>query len=361
MKSLQLIPRTLALALVLGALWSARASTTAATAPVGFVALPALANSDTRVSVPLARASVYQDAVASVAGTVLTVTGTPGWTTNQFVQSLPSQPDSYYVQFKTGSAAGHFYTVTANAAATLTVDWNGGTPGVTAGDEFELIPYWTLDTLFPASDAGVSFTASPSAASHNTELLFPDVTSTGINLPASATYYFFNGAWRKVGEADTTSFDSTALVPDTYVIQRNGSAASQLTIVGSVVTGPLAVMVAAQGGSAKQDNPVALRFAGTVTLAQSNLVGSGAFQASTSALLRKDELLVYDNAAAGINKPAAATYYFFNGAWRKVGSASSVDFGSTAVFAPGTGVLLRKAGTGGTAQDSFWNYTVTGL
>jgi len=291
------------------------------------------------------------------------MSGTPGWTTNQFVKSLPSQLDTYCVQFKTGSAAGHFYTVTANAVATLTVDWNGETPSVVAGDQFELTPYWTLGTLFPATDAGVSFTASTSSLLRNTELLFPDLTSVGINLPAASTYYFFNGAWRKVGQPATTSFDSTVLTPDSYFLQRNKAAASQLTIMGSVVTGPLAAAIIAQGGSTKQDNPIALRFGGTVTLAQSNLVASGAFQASSSSLLRKDELYVFDNTASGINKPAAATYYFFNGAWRKVGSAATLDFGADAVFTPGTGVILRKAGTGAgnPAQDYFWIYNVTGL
>jgi uncharacterized protein (TIGR02597 family) len=323
--------------------------------------MAALANSDTVVSLPVARASVYVDTLSAVSGTLLTVSGAPGWTTDQFVKSLPSQPDTYYVQFKTGTAAGRFYTVTANGASTLTVDWNGETAEAAAGDQFELIPYWSLITLFPASDAGTSFVATTDTGDIKTQVRTLDPAFVGTNPSVAASYYFYNGAWREANQPTTDSFDSTALPPDTFFRLRNIATASTLTVVGSVVTGSLAITVNALGGTSKQDNAIALRFAGTVTLAQSNLVGSGAFQASTSALLRKDELHVFDNTVAGYNKTPVAIYYYYNGGWRKAGAAVTTNYGSEAVFTPGSGVVLRKSGTGSSAATSYWVYAITGL
>jgi uncharacterized protein (TIGR02597 family) len=274
---------------------------------------------------------------------------------------LPSQPDTYYVQFKTGSAAGRFYTVTANGSASLTIDWNGETAAAAAGDQFELIPYWTMISLFPASDAGVSFTETTNTSSYNTELRTVDDTYVGINPPVGARYYFYNGAWRKDGQSTSTSYDDTVLTPDAFYRVRNGTSASTLTVLGAVTTGRLAILINAQGGTTKQDNAVSLRFAGTVTLADSNLIGSGAFSISTSAAVRKDELRVYDNTIIGYDKVPSAIYFYYNGGWRKAGVAITIDFGTTQVFTPGAAVLIRKAGTGGSAQTSYWTYDVTGL
>jgi uncharacterized protein (TIGR02597 family) len=58
---------------------------------------------------------------------------------------------------------------------------------------------------------------------------------------------------------------------------------------------------------------------------------------------RKDELHVFDNAAEGKNKSASAIYFFYNGAWRRVGLPASTDVGTNVVFNPGTGVIIRKA------------------
>ena len=56
---------------------------------------------------------------------------------------------------------GSYYTVTANGTNSLTVNLNGDSLStVTAGTSVTLIPYWTLGTAFPASDAGTSYTTS---------------------------------------------------------------------------------------------------------------------------------------------------------------------------------------------------------
>lgn len=329
----------------------------AITRPVGFSKLTAPANSDINIAPCFNRPSVYSGVVGSLSGSIITVTGSPAWTINYWVLAAPTQPETYYVQFKSGAAAGRCYTIVANAAQTLTIDWNGETPAAAVTDTFIIAPYWTLGTLFPSTDAGTAFTASASESARETELIFIDQAAAGINLPVSATYYFFNNAWRKVGDPPSNSFDGTVVEPGSYIIQRNKTAATTFSLYGRVPTGVVSTVINAQGGTAKQDNTASLSFPLTVTLDNSNLRGSGAFATSPSSFVHSDELYVFDNTAAGTNKVAAAVYYYYNNAWRKVGEPVTSDFGATAVFAPGTGVIIRKSGTGSSAAETYWTYT----
>jgi uncharacterized protein (TIGR02597 family) len=51
--------------------------------------------------------------------------------------------------------------------------------------------------------------------------------------------------------------------------------------------------------------------------------------------------LVFDNNLVAKNKSSSAIYYYWDGAWRRVG-AGSIIVGSDIVFTPGTGVIIRK-------------------
>ncbi len=89
-----------------------------------------------------------------------------------------------------------------------------------------------------------------------------------------------------------------------------------------------------------------------MTLASLKLGGTSAFVTSTSPGVHKDELLVYNNSAAGMNKSASATYYFYNNAWRKSGASASLSFDSEPVPAGAALIIRKAAGTAGSAQ---WN------
>lgn len=332
---------------------------TATTNPVGFVKLTAPAGSDTILAAPLERASEFQGLVSSISGGVITVQGSPAWTANQFLYAAGTQPKTYFVRFASGARSGSFFTVTGNAAGTLTVDLNGDSlSAVMAGDQLTLRPYFTLGTLFPAADAGVSFETSVSGLVRKTEILFPSQNLVGINPSASSTYFFFNGAWRKVGAAIATSFDDTVLLPDAYMIVRNKTVPGTLTCVGSVLMSNVQIGLNSYGAAA-QDNIVAVSRPVDVTLNASGLISSGAFVPSASALLRKDELFVFDNTVVATNKSAAATYFYFNNGWRKVGQPVATDFGADTVFKAGTGVIIRKAANGSGAATVLWTNAAT--
>lgn len=316
--------------------------------PVGGQRKSAAANTDTLVSPTFMRPAIWRGTAASAGGSTIVLSDTPAWEAGSF--SAFGKPS--YVRFVSGSLKGHYFTITACSSSTLTVD-NAGFDLSQAvnGDGAEVAPYWTLITLFPASAAGTSFIASPNAFSRQTELLFFDATQTGINRAPSSTYYFSNGAWRKTGAAVVTSFDDTVIYPDTYFLMRNKAGATTITHSGRVQEGALGTVIVATS-STENDNFLALSFPADVTLDQSGLA-NGAFTATTTPFQRKDTLLWFNPENTGINNAASAVYYYYNGAWRKVGSPITTDFGSTVKLNAGSGFIIRKASAGSTGAWVF--------
>lgn len=355
-------PKFLAVVASLAGIFSGASAQSVSTDPVGFVTLTTLSNSDTIFSTPLARPEVFRGLVGAVSGLAVTASGTPGWTADAFAYNSTSQHNTYYLRFRTGVKAGSFYTITTNTTTALTLDLAGDLlTGAAAGDEFAIIPYWTLGTVFPSGAAGTAFEASANAAVRKTEIYFPNQTATGVNLPISATYYFSNGAWRKfVTGGNTQIYDDTVLPPDSYVTIRNKAFTGKITVMGGVVTGPQATPVNSYTAN-KQDNFVALSYPLAVSLRNAGLVNtvspsSSVVRSSVNAAVRTDEVYVYDNTVPGINK-SPVTYYYANGAWRKfVTGGSAVDAGDDIVFQPGSGVIIRRGLDNSGPRSVNWSF-----
>lgn len=309
-------------------------------APAGFQRLNLLGNSDTLVSIPFVRPPAALAQVASFSGPTIQVSGTPGWTANQWVYASGSQSNTYFVLISSGAREGDYFTITNSGTSSLTVDLEGGNlTGLATSDAISIVPYWTLGTIFPA---GQGIYSSPAPANRYTEILIPNLSGTGINLSATTTYYYMGGKWLAVGQG-TTSKNDDVILPDMFFwVRHNVTTATQLVARGAVV-GTTWRLPIRRNASGSQDNCIALPRPAAVSLNNSWLFQSGAFRASPSAGSRLDELLVFDNTTLVKNKSAAATYYYWNGAWRKVGSTS--DVGADLVFTPGSGVILR-AGSG---------------
>ena len=322
---------------------------TATTTPVGAMTIDLPRGSDTILSVPLAKADSFRGAVTSRTGFTITVSPSPVW------GSFTAVP--HYVQAIDGAQAGVLFDVASNTADTITLVDNGLTPtGLDAGTKFKIVQYWTLGTLFPASDANVSFTPSANllGLTRRTQLLFPNVTGTGINRSSSAIYFFSGSSWRNVAAAGVDA-NNTPILPDSFIIVRNPTTAAdglKLTVTGSVNADPISIPLDTTAGT-PNDNFVSMSRPIDVTLNDLGLISSGAFTPSTSVLGlgRKDQLLVFNNANIGINKSASAIYFYYNGTWRNVSSAG-VDAGLTTIPA-GAGVIIRKA-SGTSATSAFW-------
>ena len=159
--------------------------------PVGYqkITIPAAADGSTPSSTVIADAfhqnSTFTGPVNTVTSASSFSTAGVSWTTNQFV----SPP--YYVHFKTGTAAGRDFLITANNNNTLTLDTRGYdlTQILIGGDLFELTPAYTLGNLFGTTS--VPFLTGASANSADNVYL-SDGYTWGV--------YYNNGAgWKRAG------------------------------------------------------------------------------------------------------------------------------------------------------------------
>lgn len=322
------------------------------TDPVGFYKLPCQGNSDTIVSTPFTRIPEFTGLIGSIAANVITVSNTPGFTANQFVYlGVALQSNHYYAVVSSGTQEGKLFPITNNTASTLSVQLlPEDLTGVGAGDQIKIIPYWTLLTAF--SDGTVN--PSASAGTRLTELLIPNFNGTNTAQSPASTYYYFTNAtvraWRLQG-GGTTSHNEDVLVPDGYsIVRQNVATLTTVIAPGAVPMKKQRTVVGRNGaGTAGRDNYIAEFRPAAVSLNDSTLFQSGAFRPSASAGTRVDELLVTDNNAAGQNKSPAFTYYYFTNAtvsaWRLQGGGTT-DRGTTQVFQPGFGVVLRANNIG---------------
>ncbi|MBV9008341.1 MAG: TIGR02597 family protein [Verrucomicrobia bacterium] len=350
-------------AAVVGALFSAVAgafaqTTSVTSEPVGFTATSCLANSDTYLSIPFTRPPEFTGSVQSISGNALTINGSPGWTPNQYVYAAGSQPKHYYMLIGSGGATnpkeGHIFPITANNSSTLTVDTTfDNLNGVVTNTQISIIPYWTPATIFPASDANVSFTPTTSSSSYQTEIRVPSASTPGINLPYSATYYFSNNVdgtsnnvgWREVGDTNTTDHSNDPLLPDSYFVVRNSNGAPTLplTALGSVLMKKVAVPLLTSA-TTQQDNAVAMIRPVDVPL---NETGLAPFDNSFTT---SDQLLLFDNSQAQFDKQPSKIYTYNNG-WRLSGDATGNH--STDLVPAGSAMLVRKAAVKGGATV-YW-------
>ena len=254
---------------------------------------------------------------------------------------------------------GHTYEVTANATvggiSTVTLMTNGDDIStIVAGTQISLIPFWTLATLFPPSDLGTSYIGTSSIRSFQTQILVPNYSKTGINNSPGALFYYSTATsqWQLEGGTGANAGD-TIFLPDGYFTVRNAATATTLTSLGSVNDQRLSIQLTSGTSSSQQDNYVSITRPLPVALRDLNLIASNAFAATTSLRSLQDQLFLYNNGGAGINKSPNpnADYFYMNGTWLHVGGNGSDAGGDT--IPAGAAILIRKAGT--TGATVFWS------
>ncbi len=323
---------------------------TACSPAIGFNKVTCKGNSDTLVAVPFDQKPAFVGVTGSApsenAGeATITPAADVDWTANGF-SDVP-----HYVRFTSGDKSGFYYAVTGNTSGEVTVDLNGDSlTQVASGDAFRIVPFWTLSSLFVGGD-GVH--AATSAGQRDTEVFFPDTMTLGVNKSASATYYFLNGNWKRVGDLAGTYNDLILLPSSALWIRHNVAEDTVLCVSGRVPTAVHAIQMDVDSGENRNDIFFSLDRPIGVTLVESGLVESGAFVPSASAGNRADELFVYDNETPQFNKAPSATYYYLNGNWKKVGDLAGV-YNDVEVFNPGTAAVIRKSGNGGGAPSTIF-------
>lgn len=343
------------------------------TDPVGVINVDLPGNSDTVVSVPFHRPVEFQGSVDSIDGNQITVNGTPGWSTNQFVYDAPGQTDTFYVLFASGEKEGMFYTIDANTADTLTLDLAGDTlagvqsdqddgPGM--GDILKIIPYWTLGTLFGDNNDDIQgIVPSPNVLNPLAFVNFRDPNQAGINLSFSGAFFYHDGAqgpmgWYKAGSIQDGVQNDHVITPDTFfTIRITQSGESSMALTGAVPMVNMSSVVNIIESNRGQDNFIAYPYPVGATLGESGLIQSGSFKASPNVLNPLDTVSFYNNESTALNKSFASTYFYHDGSqgpegWYRAGSIQDGLQNDTEVFIPGTGFVIRKAA--GDAESRFW-------
>jgi hypothetical protein len=343
------------------------------TEPVGFNKVTCLANSDTIVGVPLR----VQGSITTKLTAAPVVNGAISANLTLHNNALPVLT-KHYLKFNGGAADGRWYDITANTANTVTIDLNGDTlPAVASDNSVTIAEYWTLDSLFPPAGATTSWTLNTETSTYvpnghaivssigtspsgrRTQILFPSYSTFGTNRPSTEIFYINRNtnAWVRVG-GSVTPPGETVIYPDTSLTMRHPSSVTYPTVfraLGEVVTTNHTIVLATRPlGSGNNDNYVAIPRPIDVSLWDLNIVQSGAFTPSggTSPSARRDQLLVYNNALAMINKPADAIYYYLVDKWVKAGDATLESRNGTLIPA-GAGLIIRKYNTSGGAS-SYW-------
>ncbi len=324
--------------LIVGALLGTAAQAQVTTDAVGVVNVTVPANSDAIVAAPLNRPSVFKGVIQSISGSVLTIAGTsPGWTANAFVQSLPSQTDTYAVLIATGTNEGMTAKITANGDNTLTVQLGAGdslatvkteaVDGAGLGDHIDIMPYWTPSTLISAVPEG-------------TELYAFDNNTAGQNTSPTALLQFFAGfGWYEtVGFTDQSN--RPMLFGAGFILRNNSASPVSVPITGSVPMATNRLVLRTLAANTAQDQIIGYMSPVPTTLSAVNLGAQD-----------NDELYLFDNSASGKNKAPATLLVYFGGLWYN--SVTFAEVTASTILQPGNAMIYRAKGTS-SPQNFVW-------
>lgn len=311
--------------------------------------------SDTVVSIPFQRPARFSSAVQGnpvVSETTATLTFEA---TRQLAPGeLTDEP--HYLQFTSGSNNGRVYPVDSHDADSITVALqNDSIAGVSAGDVFEVTPYWTLGTLFPpARQTVVHPSTGKLAPQRESRVLFFDDTGGGTNLAPDRIYFLTSEGWFQSDRGFPAADDTIVPPGKAFVIRHPDSTANTRFTARWNVHAKAHSSALRTQTDREQDTTVALPRPVAVKLSDLDLGSSFTDSSSNSAGDRRDELLLYDNLTAAFNKEPSAVYFRVGGQWRR-DDGNSYPAGGNDDIPPATGLLIRKSSTADGATVRWLN------
>jgi uncharacterized protein (TIGR02597 family) len=207
---------------------------------VGIIQIPIVAGANF-ISAPLHKIHSYRGVVLSTTEDIITVTGTPGWTMNQF-----GPKDGYY-QFivivrKSGAISpnheGDWWPTQGNSANALTVlnHWQDPATALQAGDHIEVRHLTSIKDLFGTGSSVLLNKDSNGFPSPSEEDLIRYVAGTGFG----ADIFYHGGSIVPEGYyvGDAGPFDGSTLTlwPDQAFMffRKTGSASMNVKIIGQL-------------------------------------------------------------------------------------------------------------------------------
>lgn len=189
---MKLLPAISTAFLAAGLLFSLNAQSVT-TDPVGYVTTTFFGDRDTTFAPGLTRPGVFRGNITSTPDLSSLSFSGQSWATDEFA-------DSHFVLVRSGELEGAFAQISSNTSDTLTLTFIsedfflGSSQGVNAGDNVEIIPFWTLGELF-----------SDNVPDGSRVLLFSR-NSVGEDISSSQGFTFFEGFGWFSGSTDLNNY-----------------------------------------------------------------------------------------------------------------------------------------------------------
>jgi uncharacterized protein (TIGR02597 family) len=302
---------------------------TVTTDPVGFINLTVYGpaslggSANTFLGLGFTQPVSYQATFSSASGTTLTDSSAT-WGDDAF----NGANGQYYVELITGSGAGRMSNITATSGSGHSITTADDLSSfVSAGTGYKIRKNWTLASVFgPNDESGL---AGGTIVTADQILVYSTTTHQ------YSTYYYKTSGiggngWRSTNSTSTDASNTPFLPTDGIIVVRHTPGDVTFSLAGAVKLGQTALPVAEGTNLLSNVYP-----SGTLTLGNSNLVGSGL---TGGTLVTADHVLIYNNS----NNQYDTYYYKTSGlggtGWRSTASTSTdasntpIPFGASIII-----------------------------
>lgn len=303
------------------------ATITNASSPIwGTYKVECPANSDTYIGISITREPVFIGKVQSIqSGTTnIVAQGEPNWTTNQFVYGTGSN-DHYYLKFTSGELEGAWYDIKSNGTYFAEIEiGNSERAKISVNDSFEIIPHWTLATLFP-NGGGFTKSTKISMGTGATYLYKYTKWNNGITYQigtnrAAMDSFFYRERGTAIGWHNNAKSDASneIIEPNTVLKVVQPDEACSIAVNGVIpmcATSFEVFTISDENTVNNQDIYIAAPSATDIKLSDltSCLIDSNAFASSTGIVSAPvDTLFLYANEKVGKNLVADHICYYRN-------------------------------------------------
>jgi len=317
-----------------------------ATEPVGFNKVTCKGGSDTIVAVPFHRNPAFTGKIGappSVDEGIATIT--PAGIATLPADAFAAQP--HYLRFRDGGMDGAWFEVTGNTSASITIEVGLASLGGLSTDEmFDVIPHWTIETLLPkASQTTLHPSAGKLPPGRASSLMLADLTREGIRLAPDRIFFVNSQGWFEAARGFPAAGEVLVKPGQVLVVRHKPGAADTVFRTTNRVHRYDHPTLLKSGPDGPQDHAVGLMRPVPVKLSDLDLDGTAFVSSASNAPGdRKDELLVYDNLTAALNKAPSKTYFRVGSQWRQ-DAGGSFPVANDALIPPSTAIVIRKAAT----------------
>jgi len=261
----------------------------------------------------------------------------------------------HYIRIADGPLAGITHRVAFNNRTSVSIDPDEEEifSTLTSGTSVEIIPCWTLASLFPRQhQKTIHRSTNKLDSGRKTTVLFFNHDANGINRAPNRIFFLTAEGWFEV-ERNFPSAGNLVIAPDQpFVIRHPLGEPDTKFFTGQVVLdGPQTVRLKTSV-TETHDNVVSIKRPLPFQLDELTLADAFTDSASTAPQDRADELFLFDNVTAAVNKTPAASYFRVGGNWVRDNENDYPNANST-VIPSSTGFIIRKISTA-TGNDILW-------